>query len=156
MLPVALPQVRAVGFLAHGVHLQLTQAGAAACGAYLPDPGRPARWRRGTFCQNRGSDPGRLPRGDGSMPLLRFQDRHRLAGGHLIAFFPQQLFQYAALGGFDLVDHLVGFVRVDCQAIDGSLAEGLLEGAKLDPDGFAAVCAQLAGDRSEELLDLLI
>ncbi len=51
---------------------------------------------------------------------------------------------------------IVSAVRVDCQAIDGSLAEGLLEGAKLDPDGFAAVCAQLAGDRSEELLDLLI
>ena len=51
---------------------------------------------------------------------------------------------------------IVSAVRVDCQAIDGLLAEGLLEGAKLDPDGFAAVCAQLAGDRSEELLDLLI
>ena len=36
------------------------------------------------------------------------------------------------------------------------ISEVKAEGAKLDPDGFAAVCAQLAGDRSEELLDLLI
>lgn len=47
-------------------------------------------------------------------------------------------------------------VSVECGAIDCALAEKLLEGARLDPDGFAGLCGVLAGDRSGELLDLLI
>ncbi len=45
---------------------------------------------------------------------------------------------------------------VDCPSLDGPLAARLLEGARLDPEGFSQICKELAGDRWEELLDLLL
>ena len=38
----------------------------------------------------------------------------------------------------------------------GALAAQLLNGARLDPEGFVAICRHLAGDRAEELMDYLM
>lgn len=51
---------------------------------------------------------------------------------------------------------IVSGVRIDSPVIDGALAETLLNGAKLDPDGFAEICEKLAGGQSGELLELLL
>lgn len=51
---------------------------------------------------------------------------------------------------------IVSDARIDSPVIDGALAEALLNGARLDPEGFAEICEKLAGDRSEELLELLL
>ena len=51
---------------------------------------------------------------------------------------------------------IVSHGEVDCPAVDGPLAAQLLNGARLDPAGFAAICRRLAGDRWAELLDLLL
>lgn len=40
--------------------------------------------------------------------------------------------------------------------IDGEQAAALLGGARLDPEVFAEICRTLAGDRAEELLELLL
>ena len=45
---------------------------------------------------------------------------------------------------------------IDCAAIDGEEAARLLGGARLDPEGFAAICRTLAGERAEELLGWLL
>lgn len=57
---------------------------------------------------------------------------------------------YGAKGG------MVSGVAVDCPALDGALAAELLNGTRLEPEGFASICRRLAGDRAEELLDLLM
>ncbi|MBU5434270.1 lipoate--protein ligase [Pseudoflavonifractor sp. MSJ-37] len=45
---------------------------------------------------------------------------------------------------------------LDCAVLDGSLAARSLNGARLDPDVFAAICRRLAGGAADELLDLLL
>lgn len=47
-------------------------------------------------------------------------------------------------------------VSVECKCLDCALAEKLLEGARLDPEGFAGICETLAGSKSEDLLELLL
>lgn len=51
---------------------------------------------------------------------------------------------------------VVSDAAIDCPALDCRLAERLLNGARLDPEGFAQLCERLAGDRAEELLELLL
>ena len=51
---------------------------------------------------------------------------------------------------------IVSSAVIDCDAIDGALAAQLLNGARLDPEGFAAICHRLAGDGAEELMDWLM
>ena len=57
---------------------------------------------------------------------------------------------YQAKGG------IVSGAVIDCAAIDGGLATQLLNGSRLDPEGFAAICRRLAGERAEELMDWLM
>ena len=57
---------------------------------------------------------------------------------------------YQAKGG------IVSGAVIDCAAIDGALATQLLNGSRLDPEGFAAICRRLAGERAEELMDWLM
>lgn len=45
---------------------------------------------------------------------------------------------------------------VESPAVDGEKAAALLNGARLDPEGFADICRALAGERAEELLELLL
>lgn len=51
---------------------------------------------------------------------------------------------------------IVSSAVIDCDAIDGALATQLLNGARLDPEGVAAICRHLAGDGAEELMDYLM
>ena len=51
---------------------------------------------------------------------------------------------------------IVSGVEIMCSAIDGEKAAALLDGARLDPEEFADICRTLAGDRAEELLELLL
>ena len=51
---------------------------------------------------------------------------------------------------------IVSDAVIDCAAIDGALAAQLLNGARLDPEGFAAICRRLAGDGAGELMDWLM
>lgn len=51
---------------------------------------------------------------------------------------------------------IVSDAAIDCAALDGQEAARLLNGQRLDPEGFAAVCRLLAGDRAEELMDWLL
>lgn len=51
---------------------------------------------------------------------------------------------------------IVSDAAIDCAAVDGVLAAQLLNGARLDPEGFAAICRQLAGDGADELMDWLM
>ena len=51
---------------------------------------------------------------------------------------------------------IVSSAVIDCAAIDGALAAQLLNGARLDPEGFAAICRRLADDGAEELMDWLM
>ena len=51
---------------------------------------------------------------------------------------------------------IVSDAVIDCPAIDGALASQLLNGAHLDPDGFAAICRRLAGGAADELMDWLM
>ena len=57
---------------------------------------------------------------------------------------------YQAKGG------IVSGAVIDCAAIDEALATQLLDGSRLDPEGFAAICRRLAGERAEELMDWLM
>ena len=43
-----------------------------------------------------------------------------------------------------------------CAAVDGAEAARLLNGSRLDPEGFAGICRTLAGDRAGELMDWLL
>lgn len=45
---------------------------------------------------------------------------------------------------------------VDCAAIDCALAMHLLNGARLDPAGFAIICRRLAGDAGDALMDFMM
>ena len=51
---------------------------------------------------------------------------------------------------------IVSSAVIDCDAIDGALATQLLNGSRLDPEGFAAICRRLAGERAEELMEWLM
>ena len=51
---------------------------------------------------------------------------------------------------------IVSEAAIESPAIDGAKAAALLNGARLDPDGFAAICETLAGEKAGELLDLLL
>lgn len=51
---------------------------------------------------------------------------------------------------------MVSSAEIDCPAIDGALAAQLLNGTRLDPEGFAAICRRLAGDAADELMDWLM
>ena len=51
---------------------------------------------------------------------------------------------------------IVSDAEIVCAAVDGALAAQLLNGARLDPEGFAASCRQLAGDQADELMDWLM
>ena len=51
---------------------------------------------------------------------------------------------------------IVSDVVIDCAAIDGALAAQLLNGARLEPEGFAAVCRRLAGGAADQLMDWLM
>lgn len=46
--------------------------------------------------------------------------------------------------------------EIDCSAVDGAQAAQLLNGQRLEPEGFAHICRVLAGDRAKELMDLLL
>ncbi|MDO5322675.1 MAG: lipoate--protein ligase [Clostridia bacterium] len=45
---------------------------------------------------------------------------------------------------------------IESPVIDAYLAASLMNGSRLDPDGFAKICFVLAGSRAEELLELLM
>ena len=45
---------------------------------------------------------------------------------------------------------------IDCAALDGAEAARLLNGSRLDAEGFDDICRLLAGDRAEELMDWLL
>lgn len=51
---------------------------------------------------------------------------------------------------------IVSDAAIDCDALDGAEAARLLNGARLDPEGFDGICRKLAGDRAEELMDWLL
>lgn len=51
---------------------------------------------------------------------------------------------------------IVSGAVIDCAAVDGALAAQLLNGARLDPEGFVAVCRQLVGNAADELMDWLM
>lgn len=51
---------------------------------------------------------------------------------------------------------IVSEAAIESPVIDGGRAAALLGGARLDPEGFADICRTLAGDRAEELLELLL
>ena len=51
---------------------------------------------------------------------------------------------------------IVSDVRIRSDALDGERAKALLEGARLDPDGFCEICRTLAGERAGELMDWLM
>ncbi len=51
---------------------------------------------------------------------------------------------------------IVAEAAIDCPAVDGALAARLLNGARLCPEGFAEICGRLAGERGQELLELLL
>lgn len=51
---------------------------------------------------------------------------------------------------------IVSDVRIQSDALDGERAKALLEGARLDPDGFCEICRTLAGERAGELMDWLM
>lgn len=51
---------------------------------------------------------------------------------------------------------VVSDAEIDCAALDGGEAARLLNGRRLDPEGFAAICRTLVGERAEELMDWLL
>lgn len=52
---------------------------------------------------------------------------------------------------------IVSNAVIACAAVeDEQAAARLLSGQRLDPEGFAAVCRDLAGDQAEELMDWLM
>ena len=51
---------------------------------------------------------------------------------------------------------IVSDAAIVCPAIDGEKAAALLNGARLDPEGFAEICRELVGERANELLELLL
>lgn len=79
----------------------------------------------------------------GRTPAFTYEKRGRFAGEPFWV-------AYAAKHG--IVEH----AAVECPAVDGALAARLLNGARLCPEGFAEICETLAGERGQELLELLI
>ena len=51
---------------------------------------------------------------------------------------------------------IVSNADIECDAVDGAEAARLLNGQRLDPEGFAKICQALVGDRAEELMDWLL
>jgi len=51
---------------------------------------------------------------------------------------------------------IVSGAEIDCAALDGGEAARLLNGSRLDPEGFDEICRTLVGDRVEELMDWLL
>ena len=79
----------------------------------------------------------------GKTPAFTYERTGTFAGAPIRA-------AYAAKRG------VISGAAVESPVIDGELAARLLNGARLDPEGFAAVCRTLAGDRAEELMDWLL
>lgn len=79
----------------------------------------------------------------GKTPGFTFQREDVFAGQRFFA-------RYQAKRG------IVSDAEVVCPAVDGEKAAQWLNGARLDPEGFAEICRALAGDRAEELLELLL
>ena len=57
---------------------------------------------------------------------------------------------------YDAKKGILSGVTVDCAALDGDKAAGLLSGARLDPEGLGALCCMLTGDRAAELLNYFL
>jgi lipoate-protein ligase A len=51
---------------------------------------------------------------------------------------------------------IVSGAVIDCAALDGAEAARLLNGQRLDPEGFDDICQTLVGERAEELMDWLL
>lgn len=51
---------------------------------------------------------------------------------------------------------IVSNAEIECAALDGGEAAWLLNGARLDPEGFDEICRTLVGKRAEELMDWLL
>lgn len=51
---------------------------------------------------------------------------------------------------------IVSNAKIESPVLDGALAARLLNGARLSPEDFAAICRRLAGDASEALMDWLM
>ena len=51
---------------------------------------------------------------------------------------------------------IVSNAEIECAALDGGEAARLLNGARLDPEGFDEICRTLVGKRAEELMDWLL
>lgn len=51
---------------------------------------------------------------------------------------------------------IVSNAELNCDAVDGAEAARLLNGQRLDPEGFAKICQALVEDRAEELMDWLL
>ena len=51
---------------------------------------------------------------------------------------------------------IVSDASIDCAALDEAEAARLLNGSRLDPEGFAGICRALVGKRAEELMDWLL
>lgn len=51
---------------------------------------------------------------------------------------------------------IVSNAEIECAALDGDEAARLLNGARLDPEGFDEICRTLVGKRAEELMDWLL
>ena len=51
---------------------------------------------------------------------------------------------------------IVSNAEIDCAALDGAEAAPLLNGSRLDPEGFDKICRVLVGDQAEELMDWLL
>ena len=51
---------------------------------------------------------------------------------------------------------MISDAAIDCAALDGAEAARLLNGSRLDPEGFAGICRALVGKRAEELMDWLL
>lgn len=51
---------------------------------------------------------------------------------------------------------IVSDAGIDCAAVDGNAAARLLNGTRLDPEGFAFICQTLCGSRAQELMDWLL
>ena len=51
---------------------------------------------------------------------------------------------------------IVSGAEIDCDALDGAEAARLLNGSRLDPEGFDEICRALVGERAEELMDWLL
>ena len=79
----------------------------------------------------------------GKTPAFTYERTGTFAGAPIRA-------AYAAKRG------VISGAAVESPVIDGELAARLLNGARLDPEGFADVCRTLAGDRAEELMDWLL